>query len=63
MAALIFFLLSLGGSIFKSKSPLEAKNAALRQQLIVLQRTIRGRVQFTNPLAARARSSRVRSGA
>src|SRR5215470_3955007 len=48
MAALIFFLLSLGGSIFKSKSRLEAENAALRQQLIVLQRKIRGRVQFTN---------------
>ena len=48
MAALIFFLLSLGGSIFKSKSRLEAENAALRQQLIVLQRKTRGRVQFTN---------------
>jgi len=48
MAALIFFLLSLGGSIFKSKSRLEAENAALRQQLIVLQRKIGGRVQFTN---------------
>jgi hypothetical protein len=48
MATLIFFLLSLGGSIFKSKSRLEAENAALRQQLIVLQRKIRGRVQFTN---------------
>jgi hypothetical protein len=35
MAALIFFLLSLGGSIFKSKSRLEAENAALRQQLTV----------------------------
>jgi hypothetical protein len=48
MAALIFFLLSLGGSIFKSKSRLEAENAALRQQLIVMQRKIRGRVQYTN---------------
>src|SRR5947208_9627316 len=48
MAALIFFLLSLGGSIFKSKGRLEAENAALRQQLIVLQRKVRGRVQFTN---------------
>src|SRR5499426_2063619 len=48
MAALIFFLLSLGGSIFKSKSRLEAENAALRQQLTVLQRKVRGRVQFTN---------------
>src|SRR3984893_10794831 len=48
MAALIFFLLNLGASLFKSKSRLEAENAALRQQLIVLQRKVRGRVQFTN---------------
>src|SRR5882724_4023547 len=48
MATLIFFLLSLGGSIFKCKSRLEAENAALRRQLIVLQRHVRGRVQFTN---------------
>jgi len=48
MAALIFFLLSLGASFFKPKSWLEAENAALRQQLIVLQRQVRGRVQFTN---------------
>ncbi len=48
MAALIFFLLNLGASFFKPKSWLEAENAALRQQLIVLQRQVRGRVQFTN---------------
>jgi transposase InsO family protein len=48
MAALIFLLLNLGASLFKSKSRLEAENAALRQQLIVLQRKVRGRVQFTN---------------
>jgi hypothetical protein len=40
--------LNLGASIFKPKSRLEAENAALRQQLIVLQRKVRGRVQFTN---------------
>jgi hypothetical protein len=40
--------LNLGASIFKSKSRLEAENAALRQQLIVLQRKLRGRVQFKN---------------
>jgi hypothetical protein len=45
---MIFFLLNLGASIFKPKSRLEAENAALRQQLIVLQREVRGRVQFTN---------------
>jgi hypothetical protein len=48
MAALIFLLLNLGASLFKSRSRLEAENAALRQQLIVLQRRARGRVQFTN---------------
>jgi hypothetical protein len=48
MVALIFLLLSLVASPFKSKSRLEAENAALRQQLIVLQRKVRGRVEFTN---------------
>jgi hypothetical protein len=48
MAALILLLLNLAASLFKSKSRLEAENAALRQQLIVLQRKVRGRVQFTN---------------
>src|SRR5256884_7782646 len=48
MGALILLLLSLGASFFKSKRRLEAENAALRQQLIVLQRKVRGRVQFTN---------------
>ena len=48
MAALIFLLLNLAGSFFKPKRRLEAENAALRQQLIVLQRKVRGRVQFTN---------------
>ena len=46
MVALIF--LCLVASFFKSKSRLEAENAALRHQLIVLQRKIRGRVHFTN---------------
>jgi hypothetical protein len=48
MAALIFLLLNLGASLFKSRCRLEAENAALRQQLIVLQRKVRGRVEFTN---------------
>jgi hypothetical protein len=48
MAALIFLLLNLVASLFKSKSRLEAENAALRQQLTVLQRKVRGRVRFTN---------------
>jgi hypothetical protein len=33
MVALIFLFLSLVASLFKSKSRLEAENAALRQQL------------------------------
>src|SRR6516225_2914149 len=48
MTALIILLLNLGASLFKPKSWLEAENAALRQQLVVLQRKVRGRVQFTN---------------
>ena len=48
MVALISFLLNVVASLFKSKSRLEAENAALRHQLIVLQRKVRGRVPFTN---------------
>jgi hypothetical protein len=48
MVALLFFLLRLLFSPFRSISRLEAENAALRRQLIVLQRQVRGRVQFTN---------------
>jgi transposase InsO family protein len=48
MVALIFLLLSLAASLFKPRSRLEAENAALRRQLIVLQRKVRGRVEFTN---------------
>src|SRR5216110_1187965 len=48
MIALLRFFLSLFASPFKSKSRLEAENAALRHQLIVLQRRVCGRVQLTN---------------
>jgi hypothetical protein len=48
MVALISFLLNVVASLFKSKSRLEAGNAALRHQPIVLQRKVRGRVPFTN---------------
>jgi hypothetical protein len=48
MVGLIFLFLNLVSSLFKSKSRLEAENGALRQQLTVLQRKVRGRVQFTN---------------
>ena len=48
MVALLCFFLTLFASPFKSKSRLEAENSALRHQLIVLQRRVSGRVQFTN---------------
>lgn len=48
MIALFYFLLALFASPFKSKSRLEAENAALRHQLAVLRRRVRGRIQLTN---------------
>ena len=48
MIALIRFLLTILTSPFKSKSRLEAENAALRQQLVVLQRKVKGRGEISN---------------
>jgi hypothetical protein len=48
MIALIWFVLAVLASPLKSKSRLEAENAVLRHQLIVLQRRARGRAQATN---------------
>src|SRR5271156_360491 len=48
MIALVCFVLAVLASPFKSKSRLEAENAALRQQLIVLRRKVRGRAQLMN---------------
>jgi hypothetical protein len=48
MIALLWFVLAVLVSPFKSKSWLEAENAALRHQLIVLRRQVRGRVQLSN---------------
>ena len=48
MMALLCFVLTVLASLFKSKSRLEAENAALRHQLIVLRRKVRGRVRLTN---------------
>jgi hypothetical protein len=48
MIALFWLLLALSVSPFRSKNGLAAENAALRHQLIVLQRRVRGRVQLTN---------------
>ena len=46
MIALFFLFLTLSVSPFKSKSRLEAENAALRHQLIVLQRRVRATPSF-----------------
>jgi hypothetical protein len=48
MVALLFLLLNLLVSPFKSTGRLEAEIAALRQQVVVLQRNSRGRVPLTN---------------
>jgi len=48
MIGLLRFVLTVLVSPFKSKSRLEAENAALRHQLIVLRRKVRGRAQLTN---------------
>src|ERR1700731_131250 len=48
MIALIWFVLAVRAAPFKSKIRLEAENAVLRHQLIVLQRNVRGRARLTN---------------
>jgi transposase InsO family protein len=48
MLALLCFLLAVLASPFKSRRRLEAENAALRHQLIVLRRKVAGRVRLTN---------------
>jgi transposase InsO family protein len=48
MVALFCLFLALFASPFKSKSRLEAENAALRHQLVILRRKVRGRVRLTN---------------
>src|ERR1700692_2867424 len=48
MIALVCFVLAVLVSPFKSKSRLEAENAALRQQLIALRRKVRGQALLTN---------------
>jgi len=48
MIALLFFALAMVASPFKSNGRLAAENAALRQQLTVLRRQVRGRVRLTN---------------
>src|SRR5712664_1528131 len=48
MIALIWFVLAVLASPFKSKSRLGAENAVLRHQLIVLRRKLKGRARLTN---------------
>jgi hypothetical protein len=48
MIALIWFVLAMLAPPFKSKSRLEAENAVLRHQLIVLRRNLKGRARLTN---------------
>jgi hypothetical protein len=48
MIALIWFVLAALALPFKSKSRLEAENAVLRHQLIVLRRKLKGRARLTN---------------
>jgi hypothetical protein len=48
MIALLWLLLTILASPFKSKCQLEAENVALRHQVAVLRRQVRGRVRLTN---------------
>ena len=48
MIALLGFVMAVLAALFKSKSRLEAENAALRHQLIVLRHNVQGRVRLTN---------------
>jgi Homeodomain-like domain len=48
MIALLWLVTAILASPFKSKYRLEAENAALRHQVMVLQRQARGRIRLTN---------------
>src|SRR5215475_10205312 len=48
MIGLLYFVLAVVALPFKSKLRLEAENAVLRHQLIVLRRTLHGRVRLKN---------------
>ena len=52
MIGLLCFVLAVLASPFKSKLRLEAENAVLRHQLIVLRRRLPGRVRITTELRA-----------
>ena len=48
MIALLYFVMAVLAAPFKSRSRLEAENAVLRHQLIVLRRRLPGRIRLTN---------------
>ena len=48
MFAVVSFVLAVLAVPFKSKRRLEAENAALRHQVMVLRRQVRGRIRLTN---------------
>jgi hypothetical protein len=48
MIGLLFFVLAVLASPFKSKVRLKAENTVLRHRVIVLRRRLRGRVRLTN---------------
>jgi hypothetical protein len=48
MIVLLWLLLAILASPFKSKCQLEVENVALRHQVVVLRRQVRGRVRLTN---------------
>jgi len=48
MTGLPRFVVAVLASAFKSKIRLEAENASLRHQLVVLRRQLKGRARLTN---------------
>jgi hypothetical protein len=48
MISLLWLLLAILASPFKSKCQLEAENVALRHQVVVLRRQVRGQIRLTN---------------
>jgi hypothetical protein len=56
MIGLFCFVVATQGSLFKSKLRLEAENAVLRHQLIVLRRRPQGRAGRREGLTAKARA-------
>src|SRR5882724_8103072 len=48
MIGLLCFVVAVLASAFRSKIRLEAENATLRHQLVVLRRKLKGRVRLTN---------------